>query len=506
MKSTLRLFTAAAALMLASTASADVTIYLTGSTAFRAATSNAIKNLFSSLSGTGSYNDGTTNHTGVTYGYAFDGSGFNGANHQIFIGTVNGITGTVIVKTSWNGSLQGIQSLDSPADVTNQFFDYPWVNSSVVVSSSGVNNTASGMTNDTSNATLAMADNTQGATPFTNTSLVATQVGVVPFAFVASYSAPAGVTNITPQLATALFKGGYCSASLFTNNTADQDNLGGTRIYAAGRDPLSGTRLNTFAEIGMGINTPPKQYQYSSLPGGTAITSIVLVPGNSDLLTPVGQNDGETGFYSGGDLGKMLRYDTSSVTYKTRTGKAAFISYLGEGDAVTAVQTGTVGAGNGRYLSYGGVSAFGGVQVSVADGSWTSGSATITSATTGKFTGCVVGQLVRCAAFGSDTYITAIDGTKTIITLNKNATTTQASAGSATVSVILPNPIWNGSYTMWGYEYIMWAPGTSGDQLTFGNKLANQISTVDYYASGLALTSSMLVKRFSEGGTVSQNY
>jgi len=213
MKFTTRLLTAAAALMLASTASADVTIYLTGSTAFRGATSNAIKNLFSSLSGTGSYNDGTTNHTGVTYGYVYDGSSFTGASHQMFIGTVTGITGTVVVKTAWSGSVQGIQSLDQPATITNNFFDYPWVNGSVVVSSGGTNNTTTGLTNDHSNASLAMADNTQGVTPFNNTSLVDNLVGVVPFVWVASYSAPSGVTNMTAQLAQALFESGYCSAS-----------------------------------------------------------------------------------------------------------------------------------------------------------------------------------------------------------------------------------------------------------------------------------------------------
>ena len=509
MKSTFRFFSAAAvaALLLASTASADVTIYITGSTAFRGATSNAIKNLMT-LTGSGSYNDGTTNHTGVTYGYVYDGTSYTGANHQMLIGTVSGISGTVIVKTSWNGSLAGIQALDQPGTITVNYFDSPWAGTGVTVSSGGTNNTGTGLTNDTSSATIAMADNTQAATPFTTTSLVDSRVGIVPFTWVASYSTPSGVTNVTPQLAQALIKGGYCSASLFSNNSADQDNLGGTRIYAAGRDPLSGTRLNCFAEPGIGINTAPKQYQYKTTPlsTDTAITQIILVPGDGSLLTPVGQNDGETGFSSGGTLANMMRYDTSSVTYKTRTGKAAFITYLGEGDAVTAVQTGTVGAGSGRYLTYSGVSAFGGKQISATDASWTSGSNTITSATSGKFAGCVAGQLVRCTGFGADTIITSIDGTNTTLTVSKNASTTVASGGSASTSVILPTPIWNGTYTLWGYEHIMWAPGTTGDKLSFGNKLLTQISTVDYYTSGLALTGSVLVVRTTEGGTVTQNY
>ena len=515
MKFTLRSMSVAAALLLSGTASADTTIYITGSTAFRAATSNAIKNVFSSLSGSGSFTDGTGTHS-VSYGYAYDGTSFTGATHQIFVGTVSGITsgnGVVIVKTCWNGSLAGIQALDTPSSppASLAFFDSPWIaTTGVPVNSSGNNYTATGSLNDTSNATLAMADNTQGATPFTSTTMTDTKVGIVPFAWVASYSAPSGLTNITPQLARALLGTGYVSAALFTNNAADKDNAGGTRVYAAGRDPLSGTRLNAYAEVGFGINSAPAQYQYVTAPSGTTITSIQLVPGDTTLATPVGQYAGQTGFSSGGTLANMMRYDTSTVTYKTRTGKGAFVTYLGESDAVTATISTGVGAGAARILTYNGVSAFGGKQVAATDCTWTTGSATVTSATTGKFAGVVVGQLVRCAGFGGDVIVSAIDGTNTILTLSKTATTTQSAAtGSCTTSIILPSAIWNGTYTMWGYEHILWESSLTGDGLTFGNKLATQISTIDYYASGLALDTaggSMSVSRASEGGTVTQSY
>ena len=512
MKFTLRSMSVAAALLLTGTASADTAIYITGSTAFRAATSNAIKNVFSSLSGSGTYTDGTGAHS-VSYGYAYDGTSFTGATHQMFVGTVTGISGIVIVKTCWNGSLAGVQALDTPSSppASLAYFDSPWIaTTGVPVNSSGNNYTATGSLNDTSNATIAMADNTQGATPFTSTTMTDTKVGIVPFAWVASYSAPSGLTNITPQLARALLGTGYVSAALFTNNAADKDNAGGTRIYAAGRDPLSGTRLNTYAEVGFGINSAPAQYQYVTAPTGTTITSIELVPGDASLIyTPVGTNDGETGFSSGGTLANMMRYDTSSVTYKTRTGKAAFVTYLGESDAVTATATGTVGAGNARLISYNGVSAFGGKQVSATDVSWTTGSNTATSATTGKFAGVVVGQLVRSTGFGGDVIVTAIDGTNTTLTLSKNATTTVSGTGSLSTSIILPSAIWNGTYTMWGYEHILWESSLTGNGLTFGNKLATQISTVDYYASGLALdatSGSMSVSRSTEGGTVTQSY
>ena len=351
-----------------------------------------------------------------------------------------------------------------------------------------------------------MADNTQGATPFNNTTLTDTVVGIVPFVFVASNSAPSGLTNVTPQLLQVLFGNGTCSASLFTNNPADQDNLGGTRVYAAGRDPLSGTRLNTFAEMGFGIYSSCVQYMNTGTLSGTSIATLQLVPGDSTLATPVGSNPGESGFASGGTLANMMRYATTSTTYKTRTGKACFVTYLGEGDAVTAVQTGTQGNGNAKFLSYNGFSAWGGKQVTASDATWTNGGTTITSATTGAFTGCIVGQLVRCTGFGGDTIITAIDGTNTILTVSKTATTAATGNGSVTTSVVLPTPIWNGTYTFWGYEHILWPSGTTGDTLTFGNKLATQISTIDYYSSGLALDAFMKVTRASEGGHVTQNY
>src|SRR5262245_53252449 len=85
------------AVVFAQSAFADVTIRITGSSAFRAATHTAIKNLMD-LSGTN--ND-----------YAYNGTNFTVANFAIFRGTIQGIPGTVTIKTSWSGSVAGVRDL-----------------------------------------------------------------------------------------------------------------------------------------------------------------------------------------------------------------------------------------------------------------------------------------------------------------------------------------------------------------------------------------------------------
>ena len=76
---------------------------------------------------------------------------------------------------------------------------------------------------------------------------------------------------------------------------------------------------------------------------------------------------------------------------------------------------------------------------------------------------------------------------------------------SISTSNLLPQAIWNGSYTMWGYENIMWRTSLTGDKLTFGNALKTQITNVDFYNAGLSVNS-MRVARTVDGGNVGTNY
>ena len=499
MKFNLTALSAAAAVLLASPAFADVTIYITGSTAFRAATSNAIKNKMTFAGG---------------QGYAYTGSSFTGSSNQVFVGSVSGIAGTVTVKTNWSGSVAGIKAVTTGQ--TLSFLDYPVTTGTAYsLSSSGTGSVNANNLNTTSAADITMADNYQASTSYTTPALVTNKVGIVPFAWVSSASAPSDLTNVTPQLARALLQSGSVSASLFTNNNTEaSDQAGGITIYAAGRDPLSGTRVVTFAETGVGINTTVTQY-WPSVNGvngstvngasGTTLTNINLV--STDATTSV---LGQSGYGSGGSLADLMRYTTTSVTDDNsgNTGAIAFVTYLGESDASRAVNgagatvngTGNVGC---RYLSYNGTPAFGGAIVSLTGTVDASGNVTVT---TGSTTGLIVGQLVRSSGLVGDSYISAIADTTHFTVKNPAGTAYTAGSGlSISSSNVLPLAIWNGTYTMWGYENIMWKTSLTGDKLTFGNALKTQIITVDYFSSGLSFTN-MRVNRTVDGGNVTQNY
>lgn len=484
----------AAVLLTASTASADLTVRLTGSSAFRASTVNAIKNLMT---------------FGANQGYAYTGTSFTGSNDHIFVGTATGVTGVLTVQCKWSGSVAGIKALNGNENVNflalNTTGSSTGTGTVYALSASGTPSVNVDNLDINAPAQIALADNTQSSTKYTSTALTAVKVGIIPFAFVSSASMPAAVTNITPQLAQSLFSTGYTSAAMFTNNNADAyDQPSSTRIYAMGRDPLSGTRLVSFAESGVGAQSVVSQY-YRVLSAGTspnqAISEIALTLASGTIV------EGDNGESSGGTLADQLRYLSTSVTDNTNaiTGPAAFISYLGEADAARAVNgagssvNGTVANGC-RYLKYNGVNAFGGVVIS-ATASTTSGSATITIPDT---TGLVAGQLVRSTTgqIPGDTTILSITNGTTLV-LSKNATATSAAVAFAT-SNLLPNAIWNGAYTVWGYEYSM-RRALTGESLTFYNNLNTRIKNTDYFFSGLSETS-MRVSRSSDGGTISPLY
>lgn len=486
------MFSAAAVLLLASTASADVTVYLTGSSAFRGSTVTAIRNLMTL--------------TAAGHGYAYTGTSFTGATDHIFRGTMPSAPalGVVTVKCRWTGSVAGIKALNNNG--TAPFLAYPASNTAYTLAPSGTPSVNADNLTNVVTPDIAMADNKQESTAYTGTALTSQKVGIIPFAWVSSKDAPAGLTNITPQNAQALYKVGFASASLFTNNNADaQDQPGGTTVYAMGRDPHSGTRLVAFAESGIGVFQSVVQWAITGTSAANTVSTINLTNADASVDAP---NAGENGLTSGGTLADLLRNTTTNVTDQNFgfAGKACFIGYLGETDAARAVN----GTGSGvsantnlgcRYLSYNGVNAFGGAVKTVSCG-FTAGTKTVTGSGFLTGTPLVAGQLLRSAYLPGDTVIQSVNS-DTQLTVSKNASNT--GTADLTTSNVLPEAIWNGSYTFWGYEYIIWRSSMSGDKLSFGNLLKTQIHDVDYFSAGLS-EASMRVTRTADGGTVTQNY
>jgi hypothetical protein len=80
-------------------ASAQITIRITGSTAFRAATHQAILAIITPAT--------------LNYGYSGAAGNLNGSTEAIFTGTTTAAAGSVavIIKTAWSGSVGGVFTL-----------------------------------------------------------------------------------------------------------------------------------------------------------------------------------------------------------------------------------------------------------------------------------------------------------------------------------------------------------------------------------------------------------
>jgi hypothetical protein len=280
-------------------ARADVTVYITGSTAFRSSVNNSINALFGVAAPTVTYGNSTPNK----------------ANEALWIGTmpsrsVNGtnttaISGTVTIKAHWSGSVEGIRDV-SQGNLIPFFINssqpagnYPTINFADPTSYTATNfEAAPGHAAD-----IAMADCFQGSTKYTATHLTDNQVGVVTFVWAKNAGAPATLTNITAALARSLLAGPI-NLSLFTGNSNDTK-----LVFAVGRYDGSGTRVQGFADSGFGIFSTPEQFGITNVAGAAQIALFSGVDANG-----VNHTDGSQGYFSGGQVSTAMSVPGSSTT------------------------------------------------------------------------------------------------------------------------------------------------------------------------------------------------
>jgi hypothetical protein len=294
------------AFSLTGVANAQTVIHLTGSTAFRAGVHQAISDILA---------------PGFSVGYS--GSTLAGASQAIFTGTTTNGSIPVIIKTSWSGSLGGIQTVSEQLTIST------WLTNTTP---SGPN--APAVYDPPAVPDACMSDGFQASSPFTTPTLLDHIVGVVPFKWVRNNGAPATLSNITPQLAVALYTGtGSLPLALFTGLNSDE----GTNVYALGRNADSGTRLNAFAETGVGVLNIV--HQYYPLNGSTIIksggtlqvTGQELVP--QDTVNGIVYPVGDSGYNGGGDLAAAVKSTGSATAVGV---KGFYVAYLGLSDAYTA--------------------------------------------------------------------------------------------------------------------------------------------------------------------------
>ena len=372
----------------------SVIIRLTGSTAFRSATHNAIVQLYDSA---------------PVAGYA--GSSLSGAGRSFFYGTIGGTK--TIITTSWSGSVGGVQVVAGSLPVN--FLDDTIADAGTLTATAA--SAATGGTQINSSSTfgsnskvpdVAMSDTFQSSTPFKAPVLTSKKVGVIGFSWLVNrgfstdlvsksnvtttngsavismadvtgivvgmnvkgtgvpttsyvkvlsvdtgantvtlsanatadstaaatltFAKVAPFTNINTQQAQALWGSGTSSLAQFTGLAADASKL----VYATGRDPDSGTRLTAFAESGVGVDSTVTQYKPTVVSG--VITA--LAPYAQQTINGITFTTGNSGESSGGTLaGFFGNVSTPGL----------IVGYVGSGDVPTGVNAGAV------ELTYNGV-------------------------------------------------------------------------------------------------------------------------------------------------------
>ena len=439
---------AVAAVAVAQSALADVTVTVTGATAFRQAALDTIKARYLAA--------GTP-----LFKYAHDqGAGaLNGATRAVFYGNFPGVSGNTTITCCFTGSVEGVRALVQASNVDPAPPTYLAASAATVAASSTGGET-SGVTTgqaalSSSISDLAFSDVKKSSTPFSASPLLPANPGVGVIVWTPITNKGSVITNVTSQQFRALMANGFQPLSLFTGNSTDTKN-----IYAYGRNDLSGTRTTLLAETGYGFTTAVNHYVTVNSTS-TVINAIQKVPAGgvnspvptgftqaaSNASTVWGNNiDGNGGYNSGSGLRAELAKTTGSVdvydadgSTQLETGAAInIVSFLSLSDAKSSRDTGGNGSG-GKIIGFNGVT---------------------------------------LSDFAADT------------------------TGSSTLSANDKAKITSGLYTAWGYENLYRANSiTSGDKLVVYSAITSNLNT---FLSGLAglKTSDMAAGRATDGGTV----
>lgn len=302
MKLKIALLPLTTSLFLAAQAHGQTVINITGATAFRAAANNS---LIALLGG-----------PGVTK-YAYTGTqGIGGTNRAIFKGTLAGI-GAVTVRASWSGSTQGIADVASGTPVQVIEDDealLPTTTAGAVVT--GPFEPANQV------AQFAFSDVSQASSTTLSPSLTGVEVGVVPFAFVANASAPAGMTNMTDQIVASLYANASIPLRAFTGNAADT-----VPVYASGRNDGSGSRALVMAETGYGVFSAVQQFTGITDQNTGIMTNLTYVTNG--------------GFSSNSGIRDLVYGTSNSVSIDGGApGPCLVVSYLTISDWIAATVTG----------------------------------------------------------------------------------------------------------------------------------------------------------------------
>ncbi len=355
-------------------------IEITGATAFRSGATTAIEAAYASQ-GAYSMAFSNTNDTGSSRTK-------NNGDYQAYKGTFPGIVGTTIIRTSWNGSVEGVRAVAQPSSANNAAY----IPESLIPAVPGSGSTITGYSFATLQpqlvtlvAEMSFSDVAQSATPVPG-SLSGGPVGVVVFTMLGNKtwrddSGTGGATetarNVTAQQFRTLANQGFVPLSFFTGNAAHTN-----RVYLTGRNDGSGTRTSYLSETGVGASKPVKQYVVHDRSVSGQAPKILLVAGgnggfnaqgvatpgyvsdiwglnldgnggyrsSSDLLTDMQRSTASTSVWAFEDADESGTYEAGEDAQVRAAQKLYLLTWLTAADARTASS-----AGNALVLGYNGV-------------------------------------------------------------------------------------------------------------------------------------------------------
>jgi hypothetical protein len=386
-------------------ANTTVIVHIVGAPAFRQPVNDSIETVVESFGSTAGLT--ATSATGIipAVGSRTTGSSIEGAkqNQWLIPNFSSGID--LEINASFTGSTAGVESVASQgvqqkfitdADATAADVTTPVNASATVAVTPDVNWITASDTFQAStlfNGTQKFYGLASHGSPFTytyqtlnsDTGNSGNPPGVEVYHWVASPNAPADFTNITTEQAAALYTQGSLPLSYFTGNSADTET-----VYALSRDPGSGARTITLAEIGVqppGTNAYIQTYvptitgstgtldDEGSIVGGT-ITTEGQQAGQAIPSTGIYEPAGDAGFASFGTSlngGSTADSSTSSQNIgllqaitATPPSNTIFVTYLDNDDTneALAVSTGDGGhytppstGGSAKLLTFNGVAA-----------------------------------------------------------------------------------------------------------------------------------------------------
>ncbi len=452
------------ALFAAQSASAQVTYEVTGATAFRRATIEAVRSIYTDA--------------GVPWRVVMNNSTITSADFLTFEGVIGGVSTTI--RCSFNGSIEGLRALAEPGQggpgegngdawyfkASELPASSAQLGETKVVAASVSNPAASSAVLERAQAEMAFSDTDVIISPYGSPGpgdpvLVGGSPGAVVFTVCSSKGS--GITNVTFQQYNSLLANGYVPKSFFTGVPADT-----SLVFCTGRNDGSGTRSSYLAEMGFGVSNPVNQYVILSWTGSTindTITAVQQVPagGVNNPLTPALQtwvNGGNTLLQAVGN--RSIVWDQDVIGNGGAASGSALVNGLRQlGPSV-------------RVFNGDGTNAFSGApQTNIALVTWIS-----------------LNDAVSAISAGNGANLCSFNG----VTLDLNA-------GKTAMAPEGRNKVINGAYSAWNFVQFYHVDGAPEDVVDLFETLKSNIEDGDLGVAGIP-TIDFNIGRTEDGGTI----